>query len=43
MLTTFEFTIGNQDHKMERIAGRLTLEPGITEVSWKVTGEDNDL
>lgn len=37
------FSTGNQDHKIERLAGRLTLEQGISEVSWKVTGEENDL
>ena len=37
------FSAGNQDHKIERLAGRLTLEPGISEVSWKVVGEENDL
>jgi putative Mg2+ transporter-C (MgtC) family protein len=43
IITAEIFAIGNQDQKMERIAGRLTLEPGIAEVSWKVTGEENDL
>jgi putative Mg2+ transporter-C (MgtC) family protein len=43
IVTAEIFTIGNQDQKMERIAGILTLEPGISEVSWKVTGEENDL
>jgi len=37
------FSTGNQDHKIERLAGRLTLEPGISEVSWKATGGENDL
>lgn len=37
------FATGNQDHKIERLAGRLTMEQGITEVSWKVTGGENDL
>lgn len=37
------FSTGNQDHKIERLAGRLTLEQGISEVSWKVIGEENDL
>jgi putative Mg2+ transporter-C (MgtC) family protein len=37
------FATGNQDQKIERLAGRLTLEPGISEVSWKVVGEENDL
>jgi putative Mg2+ transporter-C (MgtC) family protein len=37
------FATGNQDHKIERLAGRLTIERGITEVSWKVIGEENDL
>ena len=42
-ITAEIFTLGNKDQKMERIAGRLTLEQGVTEVSWKVTGEENDL
>jgi putative Mg2+ transporter-C (MgtC) family protein len=37
------FSTGNQDHKIERLAGRLTIEQGISEVSWKVMGEENDL
>ena len=37
------FATGNQDHKIERLAGRLTIEKGISEGSWKVTGEENDL
>ncbi len=37
------FATGNQDHKIERLAGRLTIEQGISEVSWKVIGEENDL
>jgi putative Mg2+ transporter-C (MgtC) family protein len=37
------FTTGNQDHTIERLAGRLTIEQGISEVSWKVVGEENDL
>lgn len=37
------FTTGNQDHLIERLAGRLTIEQGISEVSWKVVGEENDL
>jgi putative Mg2+ transporter-C (MgtC) family protein len=37
------FATGNQDHKIERLAGRLTIEQGISEVSWKVMGEENDL
>jgi len=37
------FSTGNQDHKIERLAGRLTIEQGITEVSWKVVGNENDL
>lgn len=37
------FASGNQDHKIERLAGRLTIEQGISEVSWKVVGEENDL
>lgn len=37
------FATGNQDHKIERLAGRLTIEQGINEVSWKVVGEENDL
>lgn len=37
------FSTGNQDHKVERLAGRLTIEAGISEVSWKVMGQENDL
>jgi len=37
------FAAGNQDNKIERLAGRLTIEQGISEVSWKVVGEENDL
>jgi putative Mg2+ transporter-C (MgtC) family protein len=37
------FATGNQDHIIERLAGRLTIEQGISEVSWKVIGEENDL
>ncbi|GGB20972.1 MgtC/SapB family protein [Puia dinghuensis] len=37
------FANGNQDHKIERLAGRLTITQGISEVSWKVVGEENDL
>lgn len=37
------FTTGNQDHKIEKLAGRLTIEQGITEVSWKVMGDESDL
>jgi putative Mg2+ transporter-C (MgtC) family protein len=37
------FSTGNQDHRIERLAGRLTLQQGISEVSWKVIGEENDL
>ncbi|HVS90440.1 MAG TPA: MgtC/SapB family protein [Mucilaginibacter sp.] len=36
-------TAGNQDLQMERIAGRLTIEQGVTEVSWKIIGQENDL
>lgn len=37
------FAMGNQDQIIERLAGRLTIEQGISEVSWKVVGEENDL
>lgn len=36
-------TPGNQDLQMERIAGRLTIEQGVTEVSWKIIEQENDL
>lgn len=37
------FASSNQDAKIELLAGRLTVEQGISEVSWKVMGEENDL
>ena len=37
------FATGNQDNTIERLAGRLTIEHGVSEVSWKVIGEENDL
>jgi putative Mg2+ transporter-C (MgtC) family protein len=37
------FATGNQDNTVERLAGRLTIEHGVSEVSWKVIGEENDL
>lgn len=37
------FATGNQDHILERLAGRLNIEKGISEVSWKVSGQENDL
>ncbi len=37
------FAAGNQNDVLERLAGKLTLETRITEVSWKVTGQESDL
>ncbi|MCS6807998.1 MAG: MgtC/SapB family protein [Bacteroidota bacterium] len=35
---------GNQDHILEKLAGRLTIEHDITEVTWDArSNEDNDL
>jgi putative Mg2+ transporter-C (MgtC) family protein len=42
-ITAELLTAGNQDLRIEKIAGRLTVEQGITEVSWKITGQENDL
>jgi len=36
-------TVGNKELQMERIAGRLTIEQGVTEVSWRIIGQENDL
>lgn len=33
----------NEDPLMEKIAGRLTIEHQVSEVSWKKVGDDNDL
>jgi len=33
---------GRKDAEMEKLAGILTLEYGVTEVSWEVTGQQND-
>jgi hypothetical protein len=55
MLSIFQFStcllqalllgaaIGVERQWRQRLAGRLTIEKGISEVSWKVTGEENDL
>jgi putative Mg2+ transporter-C (MgtC) family protein len=34
---------GNQDIKMERVASRINIEQGVTEVTWKIIGQENDL
>jgi len=33
----------NEDAIMERIAGRLTIEHEVSEVSWNKAGMENDL
>ncbi|AWG27356.1 magnesium transporter MgtC [Flavobacterium kingsejongi] len=33
---------GNHDLEMEILAGKLTVEYGVTQVSWEVNGEQND-
>jgi putative Mg2+ transporter-C (MgtC) family protein len=31
---------GAQDHALERVVSRLSLEPGVSAVSWEIVGED---
>ncbi len=33
----------NEDIKMERLAGRFNIEQGVSEVSWNIIGQENDL
>ena len=33
---------GSHDLEMEKLAGKLTVEYGVTQVSWEVNGEQND-
>lgn len=35
------FANGKHDEEIEQLAGKLTLEYGVTDVSWKISGEDN--
>ncbi len=35
------FAHGRHDDEMEKLAGKLTLEYGVTDVAWEVNGEDN--
>lgn len=35
------FANGRHDDEMEQLAGKLTLEYGVTDVSWKINGEEN--
>ncbi len=34
--------IGKHDGEMEKLAGRLTIEYGVTEVSWEIEGQEKD-
>jgi putative Mg2+ transporter-C (MgtC) family protein len=33
---------GKHDTEMEQLAAKLTIEYGVTEVSWEVNGQQND-
>lgn len=43
MITAEIFAHQNEDALMEKIAGRLTIEQQVTEVSWNKAGHENDL
>ncbi|WP_025145904.1 MgtC/SapB family protein [Pedobacter jeongneungensis] len=43
IITAEIFANSNEDALMEKIAGRLTIEQQVSEISWNKSGDDNDL
>lgn len=43
IITAEIFANNNEDASMEKIAGRLTIEQQVSEVSWNKAGDENDL
>uniref|UniRef100_UPI0025F02801 MgtC/SapB family protein n=1 Tax=Pedobacter sp. UBA5917 TaxID=1947061 RepID=UPI0025F02801 len=43
IITAEIFANSNEDALMEKIAGRLTIEQQVSEISWNKAGDENDL